>query len=197
LVVSWFGTDLRCGECLVEPRVEGRDKEVKGTRWSVAGIGRSAANVVSTHEGGPAYGGTPSDAAVRAAIADLKARGLKVTLYPFVMMDIPHGNGRVDPYTLAAGQPAYPWRGRITCHPASGVAGSPDGTSAAAGQVAAFMGKGYREMILHYAELGRDAGGIDAMLIGSEMRHLSWVRSGSESFPFVDALRGLAAEVRG
>jgi hypothetical protein len=32
--------------------------------------------VVSQHEGGPAYGGTPSDAAVLAAIADLKARGL-------------------------------------------------------------------------------------------------------------------------
>lgn len=196
LVVSWFGTDLRCGECVVEPRVEGRDKEVKGTSWSVAGIGRSGANVVSTHEGGPAYGGTPSDAAVKAAIADLKARGLKVTLYPFVMMDIPHGNGLADPYTLGAGQPAYPWRGRITCHPAPGVPGSPDGTSAAAGQVTAFMGKGYREMILHYARLGRDAGGIDAMLIGSEMRGLTWVRSGVSSFPFVDALRELAGEVR-
>ncbi|WMT88072.1 glycoside hydrolase/phage tail family protein [Pelagibacterium sp. 26DY04] len=196
LVVSWFGTDLRCGECLVEPRVEGRDKEVKGASWSVAGRSRGAANVVSSHEGGPAYGGTPSDTAVKAAIADLRARGLKVTLYPFVMMDIPHANGLVDPYTLGAGQSAYPWRGRITCHPAPGVKGSPDGTGAAAGQVAAFMGNGYREMILHYARLGRDAGGIDAMLIGSEMRGLTWVRSGASSFPFVDALRGLAGEVR-
>ena len=61
--------------------------------------------MVSTHDGGPAYGGTPSDAAVLAAIADLKARGLGVTLYPIVLMDIPEGN--------PLGQPAYPWRGRI------------------------------------------------------------------------------------
>ena len=40
-----------------------------------------------------------------------------MVLYPFVMMDMPAGNALPDP-TAAAGQPAYPWRGRITCHPA-------------------------------------------------------------------------------
>ena len=62
-------------------------------------------------------------------IAELKARGLKVTLYPFVMMDIPAGNALPDPWTGAASQPAYPWRGRITCDPAPGQPGSPDGTA--------------------------------------------------------------------
>lgn len=196
LVVAWFGTDLRCGQCVVEPRVDSTGKEVKGTSWSVAGLGRGAVNRVSDHDGGPAYGGTPSDASVKAAIADLKSRGIKVTLYPFVMMDIAAGNGLTDPYTLGAGQPAYPWRGRITCHPAPGVAGSPDGTGAATTQVGAFMASGYRDMIVHYAQLAEQAGGVDAMLIGSEMRHLSWVRSGPTSFPFVNALRTLAGDVR-
>ncbi|WP_425033498.1 baseplate multidomain protein megatron [Pelagibacterium sp.] len=196
LVVAWFGTDLRCGQCVVEPRVDSTNKQVKGTNWSVAGLERSEVNRVSDHDGGAAYGGTPSDASVKAAIADLKARGIKVTLYPFVMMDIPQGNGKIDPYTLGAGQPAYPWRGRITCHPAPGVAGSPDGTGTATSQVNSFMANGYREMILHYAQLAEDAGGVDAMLIGSEMRHLSWVRSGTTSFPFVDALKVLAGDVR-
>ena len=41
---------------------------------------REAAHLVSQHEGRPAYGGTPSDATVVAAIRDLKARGLKVML---------------------------------------------------------------------------------------------------------------------
>ena len=52
----------------------------------------------ATHDGGPAYGGTPSDAAVLAAIADLKARGLRVTLYPFVHDGHPAGNELPDPY---------------------------------------------------------------------------------------------------
>lgn len=196
LVVAWFGTDLRCGQCTVEPRVDSTSKQVRGTNWQVAGKTRAEANRVSDHHGGAAYGGTPSDASVKAAIADLKSRGIKVTLYPFVMMDIPEGNGRTDPYTLGAGQSAYPWRGRITCHPAPGVAGSPDKTAAAATQVNAFMANGYRQMIVHYAQLAKDAGGVDAMLIGSEMRHLSWVRSGPTSFPFVNALKTLAADVR-
>lgn len=196
LVVSWFGTDLRCGNCVVEPRVESKTRQVQGVEWAVAGRTRTSANAVSTHAGGPAYGGTPSDAAVRAAIADLKARGISVTLYPFVMMDIAATNSLVDPHTLGTGQPAYPWRGRITCHPAPGLAGSPDTTSAAALQVAAFMANGYSAMVLHYAQLAKDAGGVEAFLIGSEMRHLTWVRSGVSSFPFVDALRALAGEAR-
>ncbi|SDG36687.1 baseplate multidomain protein megatron [Pelagibacterium luteolum] len=197
LVVSWFGTDLRCGECVVEPRVEAAGRQVEGTEWAVAGLTRGAANVVSEHAGGPAYGGTPSDASVIAAIRDLRARGISVTLYPFVMMDVPVGNGLIDPFTLGAGQPAHPWRGRITCHPAPGVAGSPDGTAGAGAQVAAFITNGYREMILHYAALAEEAGGVEAFLIGSEMRHLTWVRSGATQFPFVDALKALAADVRG
>lgn len=196
LVVAWFGIDLRCGQCVVEPRVESAIREIRDTEWEVAGRTRATASVVSQTDGAAAYGGTPSDAAVKAAIADLSARGIAVTLYPFVMMDIPADNTLTDPYTLGTGQPAYPWRGRITCSPAPGVAGSPDTSADAAAQVSAFMDNGYREMIVHYAQLAQDAGGVEAFLIGSEMRHLSWVRSGPMSFPFVDALRDLAADVR-
>lgn len=195
LIVAWFGTDLRCSSCTVEPRVEAASRDIKGTSWAVAGRTRETANVVSTHEGAPAYGGTPSDASVIAAIADLKARGISVTLYPFVMMDIPASNSLVDPYTLGPGQSAYPWRGRITCHPAPGVAGSPDGTSTVAAQVSAFIHSGYREMVLHYANLAKSAG-ADAIIIGSEMRGLTQVRSGPTAFPFVQALKTLAADVR-
>src|SRR5690606_27032612 len=111
--------------------------------------------LVSHLHGRPAYGGTPSDDSVRHLIAELKARGLQVTLYPFVMMDIPPDNGRADPWTGTASQPAYPWRGRITCDPAPGRTDSPDGTANAAAQVDAFFygGSGYRNFILHYASL--------------------------------------------
>ena len=57
--------------------------------------------VVSTHEGGAAYGGTPSDRSVMDAIAEIKARGLKVTLYPFIMMDVPAGQRSARPLRQA------------------------------------------------------------------------------------------------
>ncbi len=171
LVVAWFGNDLRASHCTVAPRVEAASRPVSGSDWSVAGIARGSAQLVSYHDGGPAYGGTPSDASVLAAIADLKARGLSVTLYPLLLMDIPHGN--------PMGQAAYPWRGRIT--------------GDAAG-VAAFV-PGFRSFALHYAGIAAAAGGVEAFVIGSEMRGLSGVRAGGD-FPFVDALVDLAADVK-
>jgi hypothetical protein len=197
LVVSWFGTDLRAGHCRIVPGVEVEARQEESDPWSVAGMDRGAAHLVSRRDGGPAYGGTPSDASVRAAIADLKARGLEVYLYPFVMMDIPPGNGLADPYG-GGEQSAYPWRGRITCHPAAGQSGSADRTAAARSQVAAFSagGEGYRRMVLHYAGLVGDAGGVDGFIIGSELRGLTQIRDGQDRFPFVEDLVALAADVR-
>jgi hypothetical protein len=217
LVVAWFGDDLRCAHCSIAPRVEANTRDIEGAAWSVSGLTRGTARLVSSADGAPAYGATPSDASVLAAIADLKARGLAVTLYPMVMMDIPAGNALADPLTGAASQPAYPWRGRITCDPAPGVTGSPDTTSAAATQVATFLGAataadffafgstvtyagatdwGYRRMALHYAELAKLAGGIDALVFGSELRGLTTIRGAADSFLFVDGLATLAADLR-
>jgi hypothetical protein len=136
LVVSWFGDDLRAGSCTIAPRVEAAERNTYPETWSVAGLDRASARVVSQVHGAPAYGGTPSDASVLRLIAELKERGLAVVLYPFAMMDVPAENALPDPHTGAAGQPAYPWRGRITCSPAPGRPGTPDGTSAAAAEVA-------------------------------------------------------------
>jgi len=201
VAVAWFGTDLRAGACRIVPGVDNAEKETYGATWSVAGVARADAYAVSTVDGRPAYGGTPSDQSVRDLIAELKARGLKVTLHPFMMMDIAAGNALANPWTGAAPQPAYPWRGRITCDPAPGQAGSPDGTSAAADQVNAFFSGGsddwnYRNMVLHYAGLAADAGGVDAFLIGSELEALTRVRSASGVYPAVAALATLAADVK-
>jgi hypothetical protein len=217
LVVGWFGSDLRCGDCTVKPGVENATKQTYPESWTVNGVSRSAAHVVSTVDGRPAYGGTPSDESVVQAIADLNARGLRVLFCPFLFMDIAQGNALSDPYTGASGQPPYPWRGRITCSPAPGASGSPDTTSAAATQVSAFFGSAsasdfavsgtnvswtggsewsYRRMVLHYAHLCAATGGVDAFLIGSELRGLTRVRDGAASYPAVAALRTLAADVR-
>src|SRR5262249_1163960 len=118
LPAAWFGSDLRANHCEVKPGVESLTKLTYPATWSVAGLARASAHLVSQVGGRPAYGGTPSDASVTHLIAELKARGLKITLYPFLMMDVPAGNTLTNPYTGASPQPPYPWRGRITCDPA-------------------------------------------------------------------------------
>lgn len=202
VVVAWFGSDLRAGECRVRPGIDSREKETHGADWSVAGVDRDDAYRVSQIEDRPAFGGTPSDASVRHLIAELKSRGLKVTLYPFVMMDVPPDNSLPDPWTGEAPQPPFPWRGEITCFPAPGVEGSPDGTSGAGEQVGAFFEAGggagwnYRRFILHYAALAEQAGGVDAFIIGSEMKSLTRVRSASGVYPAVGQFVALASEVK-
>ena len=217
LVVGWFGDDLRANHCTVRPGVEVSDKTTYPETWNVNGAARAAAHSISQANGRLAYGGTPSDASVVQAIAALRARGWHVMFCPFLFMDVPSTNTLSDPYTGATGQPAYPWRGRITCDPAPGVGGSPDKTSAAATQVNAFFGSaatsdfavsgtqvswtggtdwGWRRMVLHYAHLCAAAGGVDAFLIGSEFVALNRVRNSSTAYPAVQALKILAADVR-
>ncbi|HDP88549.1 MAG TPA: hypothetical protein ENN42_01090, partial [Thioalkalivibrio sp.] len=222
LVVAWFGTDLRAGNCAIKPGVEVAAKATSPRVWSVNGVTRANAHLVSRDsEGRPVYGGTPSDFAVVQAIQEMKARGLRVTFYPFILMDVPPGNSLPNPYSDNAaqtGQPVFPWRGRITCSPAAGFAGTVDKTATAATQVTSFFGAaspanfsvsgetvswtgpagdwGLRRMILHYAHLCAAAGGVDAFLIGSEMRGLTTIRSGASTYPAVQAFRDLAASVR-
>jgi hypothetical protein len=187
LVVGWFGDDLRAGHCAIRPGVEGRDKPTEPVQWSAAGLTRDDAHLISQSGGGPAYGGTPSDESVRQAIAELKARGLEVTLYPFVFMDIPAGNGLPDPCG-GPEQAAYPWRGRLTG----------DGPTAGADVSALFgeaTGWGLRRLALHYAVMAAESG-ADGLLIGSEMRGLTLTRDTAGEFPAVEAFRLLAAECR-
>lgn len=189
LVVGWFGDDLRAGHCTIRPGVERAGKATEPLTWSVAGLERADAHLIShSPSGGPAYGGTPSDASVKQAVAALKARGLAVTLYPFLLMDVPAGNGLPDPYG-GAEQAAYPWRGRVK---------GEDGVGAA-GQVAALFGSaegwGLRRLALHYAALAAETG-ADGLLIGSEMRGVTTTREAGGGFPAVAAFRALAAECR-
>jgi hypothetical protein len=216
LVVAWFGDDLRAGSCTLAPRVELAHKPTIGAEWAVAGLDRTTARVVSEVDGRPAFGGTPSDASVIRLIRRLRDDyGLDVVLYPFVMIDIPAGNALPDPVTGTAGQPHYPWRGRITCAPAPDSPGSVDGTAVAEEQVAAFLGTvsaadmsaageqiacaspeewSYRRFILHYAMLAQAVGGVAGFVLGSEMPGLTRVR-GAAGYPMVDGLVDLADEV--
>ncbi|MBR9838580.1 MAG: host specificity protein [Rhodobacteraceae bacterium] len=217
LVVSWFGDDLRCGSCTIRPKIEQNEFEAKnGMAWRVSDLTRDEALLVPRQDNRPVYGGTPSDASVVMAIRRMAEQGMEVLYYPFILMDQMAGNGRPNPWTGEADQPALPWRGRITLDVAPGRDGSSDGSAAAAAEVAAFIGTAsaadftvgdgtvaysgpdewsYRRFILHQAALCAAAGGVEAFCIGSEMRALTQIRSDA-GFPAVDALRALAAECR-
>ncbi len=216
LIVSWFGDDLRCGTCQLQPKVLHKDIEGENMPWHVAGVYRTSAQQVRHKDGLPVYGATPADQSVVQAIRHLKASGKRVMFYPFILMDQLEGNGLPDPWSDAGDQPHLPWRGRITLSEAPGRAGSPDQTAAADAQVAAFFGSaqasdfavgdgvvsytgpqewGLRRFILHYAALCKAAGGVASFCISSEMRGSTQIR-GASGFPAVAHLRALAAEVR-
>ncbi len=217
LVVSWFGSDLRCGNCKIRPKVEQAGFDGKPMAWRVNGVTRSAAQLTPRdEEDRPVYGGTPADAAVIEAITAMRAAGQEVVFYPFILMDQQEGNGLPDPWTGAGDQPKLPWRGRITQSVAEGRAGSPDGTAVADAEVASFFGTAtasdfsvsgkvvsysgptewsFRRFILHYAHLCAAAGGVEAFCMGSEMRGLTQIR-GAGGFPAVAQMKALAAELR-
>ncbi|MBP7001723.1 glycoside hydrolase TIM-barrel-like domain-containing protein [Amaricoccus sp.] len=204
LVVTWFGDDLRAGLCTVRPKVENKLKATDPA-WLAGGLDRATADLISQKAGRPVYGSTPADRSVIEAIRDLTARGLRVVLYPFVMMDIPEGE-LPDPSGVGF-QGENPWRGRIRATAGESVAT----------EIAAFLGTAeasdfdldgdavdytgpaewsYRRFILHLAHLAAAAGGVDAFLIGSETVGLTQsTEPGSGDYPFVDGLVALAADV--
>lgn len=205
LIVSWFGDDLRTKHCNIAPRVERRSKN-SSRPWTSGGRVRSNAILVSHIDGRPAFGSSPDDQSIIDAIRDLKSRGKRVVLYPFIMLDIPAGNTLPD-RDGNTGQSVYPWRGRIGPAAADGSVAS---------QVSSFMGSAqpghysggsgvpnysgpnewsYRRFILHLAALARNAGGVDAFLIGTEMVDLTTATDQAGVYPFVNALTTLAGDV--
>ncbi|HFC05525.1 MAG TPA: hypothetical protein ENJ55_07445, partial [Rhizobiales bacterium] len=216
LVVAWFGNDLRCNNIAIRPGIERRDKVTTPAQWAVAGLDRVTAPLISQRDGKVAFGSTPDDASVIRAITDLNDRGIKPVFYPFILMDIPADSQIPDPHNPSESQPAYPWRGRITCDPAPNQTGTPDKTANITTQINAFFGSaqvadfsiasgtvvytgpnewGLRRMILHYAHLCQLAGGVDAFLIGSELTEMTILRDDQNRFPVVTALKTLAADV--
>lgn len=218
LVVCWFGDDLRCNHCKVQPKVESQVGDAIGLPWRSGGLSRSEALELPRVEGRPIYGGTPSDASIIECLRELSSAGKAVMFYPFVLMEQLPGNSLTDPYSETAGQPAFPWRGRITLSVAPGLQASPDGTETAINEVRAFFGNaeptdfsvdgeivsysgaaedwGYRRFILHYAHLCKLAGGVEAFCIGSELRGLTQIMGPDRSFPAVMEFVRLVQDVR-
>ena len=108
LVCAWFGNSVDATQCAIYPSttfIGGGSQALSGGAWiddpwRCSGLTQALPGLIplSRVGGSFVYGGTPSDPSIVRCIRDLKARGLRVVFYPFLLMD-------------CAG---YPWRGRIT-----------------------------------------------------------------------------------
>jgi hypothetical protein len=227
LIISWFFDSLDASVCKIYPSTtylnpagalphvfeKWNGSAFVSDTWRVSGLTEASAGVIPiTASGGKySYGGTPSDQSVVRAIQEIKARGLRVIFYPFLLGDPPDRS--------------FPWRGRISY--------SPDKSSAATNAVNAFFGSAdvgdftrdltnltvsyagsptdfsYRRMILHYANLVTIAGGVDLFIVGSELRGLepirgpAWTKAGQVDgsghaywdYPFATAINTLVSKV--
>lgn len=217
LVLAWHGTDLRVGECQIKPRVDAQVKPTTPYEWRVGPVTRDIAEEVSYVDGNPAAGGAPSDRTVFECITWMRERNIAVTVYPFILMDVELGNDFPNPWGGDT-QPPYPWRGRISCHPAPGMPGTVDQTAEADAQVDRFFGTAqpsdfgwdaenmhvtytgpdewsFRRHILHLAQIAQVAGATD-FLIGSEMVELNRIRSDRTTYPAVDRFVTLLHDCR-
>ncbi len=91
LVVTWFATSSKAGDCTIVPKVEfkGDTTIISPQEWSVAGFTRKTAEKVLCYGeyDTPTYGGTPSDHTVIAICNELRNRGLKILFYPMIFVD--------------------------------------------------------------------------------------------------------------
>ena len=186
IISSWFASSVDIATCEIRPGVERRSRNIRNANWQVGRDDRTRAYVVSQDdEGRPNFGGTPSDESLIQAIRSIKARGMTVTLYPFILVDAP----------------GFPWRGRISGAAADvanffGVAQPSDYSLGAGENHYRASDNGFRNFILSHANLARRAGGVDRFVIGSEMIGLTTIRDTQNNFPAVTELANLATDVR-
>ena len=166
------------------------------------------------HDGGPAYGGTPSDATVDPRHPGSEGARPQAVFYPFILMDIAGrqrparslwrrraaGLSLARPHHLSIRAPGRPGTRRQD----GGLRGSRSRPSSARAATVRLRRVGRQRSIYSGPASGataasscttrssaRLAGGVDAFLIGTELRGLTHACARrASSFPFVAALRG-------
>ena len=99
VVCAWFGDSIDASACRIYPSttyIGGSFTQLSGgsyvaDAWRVSGLTQASPGLIPLPTSGAdfVYGGTPSDASIVRCIGDLKARGLRVVFYPFILMTAP------------------------------------------------------------------------------------------------------------
>lgn len=180
---SWFGTDLRAGSCQILPKVKNTVDTTAPYSWVVNNLSRSDVSAVSSFNSKPAYDGTFSDKSFVEAINYLKANGYKVGIKPKILMDIT--DAQALPAIGGGVQPRYPNANNINydgdinkvvnvntffgTHVISDFTADELELTTISNKV----GFTYSRFIIHYILLSDIAGGVDAFIIGSDLRNLT------------------------
>lgn len=201
LTPTWYGTDLRAGSCVIEPRVFDNNDNCAPLNWVVSGKQRNTATLNSQFASKPAFYGTINDVSLIEAILFLKSNGYKVGLKPTLKMDITDAQNLPAPGGVGV-QPRYPFSSDITF----------DNIANAVAETANFFGThvfsdfvtnpsaltitttstqwNYTRFIMHYANLAELAGGVYSFCIGSDLRGLTL-----KSSNVIDALKTIADDL--
>ena len=167
LVVCWFCDNLNSDDATIFPACENNSSNTSPDTWSVAGKTRLTAKLVGLDEDGNIrYGGTPSDDCVLRYAQEIKKRGLKLCLYPMLMMDVDK----------------KPWRGHMT-------------GSASEMHNFFTKEDGYNHFVKHYTELLKneiDAVIIGSEMKGLT----SVYNKETKTYPAVDEFCNLASEIK-
>ena len=167
LVVSWFCDNLNSDVANVYPACESRSINTLPDEWIVAGKNRLTANLVGLDiEGNIRYGGTPSDICVKRYAQEIKRRGLKLCIYPMMMVDVDD----------------KPWRGHMQ--------GSPDKI-----HNFFIKDNGYNQFIKHYVNLLKDEIDV-IIIGSEMKELTSVYDETNNCYPAVDEFCNLADEIR-
>ncbi len=166
VVAVWFGDDLDVGTCVIKPGVEFKNGAITAPDSWAAG------------------GYTRATARQITLVDDVPRYGgtpSDTSLLRYIREIKNRGYNVMFYPMIFMDVENKPWRGRLT---------------GSASDVADFFTKtnGYNEFINYYANLVKDD--VDAFVIGSELVGLTSVQAMDNSFPAVDALVDLAADVK-
>lgn len=168
LVVCWFGDSLQAGLCNIYPASESKDFMTSPNNWSVAGINRENSRTVGRDADGKIrYGGTPTDASILRAVQFLKSKGLKVCIYPMLMMDVDK----------------KPWRGHISANSEVDVNRFFDNYNA--------FPLHYANLLINNGIKP------DMFIVASELKSLAAFQNPSGKYVSVQRLSGLVDQIKG
>ena len=215
LVVAWFGDDLRAGSCTIRPKVDDATKVTSGATWQVAGLTRATAE---RGEPGRRAGGLwrhaerpfrgARDPGSEGARAEGGARAVRADGHPGGERAAQPGDGRhrAAGISLARAHHLHAGAGPARARPTRPLRRRPRSRRSSARRTRAIFPRGQAGRPMLGRRSGATgawsctmrispemAGGVDAFLIGSELRRADDAALGDERL----SVRGGAQGARG
>lgn len=165
--VNWFVNSLDIQLAEIKPAVEYRSSDYRSSEaWGVSHYNRDNAYLVAQDEfSNIKFGGSVNDQSLIRFLTELKSRGMKIMIKPKIIFN------------------------NLIYEDIAKLTGSYNNLHSFF-----YKNHGYREFILHYANICKSY--IDAFIIGSGLSGITQIKAPSNSFPAVDELIKLASDLK-